>query len=167
MKDVYNQDKQALEDCSQLIEENIEQQWKAKKEKAELQKLLSETCDKINQLLDEAKLVNNFQTDIERNGGYFYKNKMSRMTKQMVNNLDIELELHFETDIKPLVQEKIQRRDQAIRSLDEEKTLLSHEFTTAEFEMMTINDTVLQQRKKSASNFDTEYKSKESKKLLE
>ena len=61
----------------------------------------------------------------------------------MVNNLDIELELHFETDIKPLVQEKIQRRDQAIRSLDEEKTLLSHEFTTAEFEMMSINDTVL------------------------
>ena len=48
MKDVYNQDKQALEDCSQLIEENIEQQWKAKKEKAELQKLLSESCEKIN-----------------------------------------------------------------------------------------------------------------------
>ena len=61
----------------------------------------------------------------------------------MVKNLDMEVELQFETDIKSLVQEKIQRRDQAIRSLDEEKTLLSHEFTTAEFEMMTINDTVL------------------------
>ena len=61
----------------------------------------------------------------------------------MVHNLDMEVELQFETDIKPLVQEKIQRRDQAIRSLDEEKTLLSHEFTTAEFKMMAINDTVL------------------------
>ena len=31
-----------------------------------------------------------------------------------------------------------------LRTVDEEKTLLAQEFTSVEFEMMTINDTVLQ-----------------------
>ena len=42
-----------------------------------------------------------------------------------------------------------------------------HESTTAEFELMTVNDNAVKQRKISASVFDTEYKSRESKKMME
>ena len=89
------------------------------------------------------------------------------MTKQNVNGLDMDHELQFETEIKPLVLEKFQCREDAIQRMEQEIELLLHESTTAEFELMTVSDNAVKQRKISASAFDTEYKSKESKKMME
>ena len=79
-------------------------------ELAELEKQLSLTCQTINELLDESRLVNNFECCAAVNDGtYKYKDRHNRMLDMSMGSaVDLDEPVDFDSQISPLVEEKKQ-----------------------------------------------------------
>ena len=109
MQEQQRQELEAKENAEKEAQHVEDQIWKAMTEQKDLEKQLAEVCAELNEYLDHANLVHNFRCDAEE-GAYYLKDKRNRMMDTSMNDMDIHERLDFDTEIKPLIEEKQQSR---------------------------------------------------------
>ena len=89
------------------------------------------------------------------------------MMDRSMSEMDVHQKLNFDTEIKPLIEEKQQSRLGKVQELEAELEALHADIAAATLEHSRAADSLNQQKKKSTSRLDTEYQSKESTELVE
>ena len=84
-----------------------------------------------------------------------------------ISGMDVHQQLNFDTEIKPLVEEKRQSRIHKVEELEKELEALHADIAAATLEHSRASDSLNQQKRKSTSRLDAEYQSKESTELVE